>query len=199
MKEIKLLRETSVSFSFNPAELQAKLDASGEKKIKIGEAKANDILPLKELAEKNGAEILYATSSIESLIERALSKYFLGNNIRSDNRRIIFENILLQSNTLQFSHKKELLKEVLHKEDFLKGKDVNAVIQYLTNIQTWRNAFAHGTIRVLINDSPELSLDYFSGGPKSLRLDSTFFEQIEETFKRTRLLLNQLNETLSQK
>jgi hypothetical protein len=146
-------------------------------------------------ARLNGGKILYATSSIDKMVERILVRYFIGPFKGHDERRVIFENDVIQSSSFSYSFKKELIKKIVNKHDLLKGKQKNNINGYLKNIMSWRNAFAHGHIKY--NSPKGCLIEYYSGHKKELYLTDEFWGEVEKTYIECESILKLLDDEIS--
>lgn len=148
-----------------------------------------------DIARLNGGKILYATTSIEKLVEKILVRYFIGPFQGHDERRVVFENDVIQSSSFSYSFKKELIKKIINQHDLLKGKQKNSINTYLKKIMSWRNAFAHGYIKY--NDPKGCLIEYYSGEKKELYLTDEFLDEVEKTYHECESLLKSLDEKIS--
>lgn len=158
--------------------------------ISLGSISSEEVTPKLEIARKNGGNILYATTSIEQQLESILLLYFMGPFIKHDDRRQLFEREILQSSTLSFSAKKELVFKIAHNCDLLDGEAKEKLQKQLKKIMGWRNAFAHGKMQYDNRDG--CLIKYYSGGPKHLELNDEYWSEVEITFKECSDLLSEL-------
>lgn len=160
----------------------------GKKALQLGAFIAGEYEEVVSLARRNGGHVLYAATSIEQEIEKILLNYFMGPFTGPDKRRDLFTNEVLQSSTLSFKSKKELLFKVINETDSLTGKRKDKLQVHLKNIMEWRNAFAHGKIQ---HDSTKGCLvKHYSGNTKELILSDDLLDEIEKTFHECHDLLN---------
>jgi len=148
-----------------------------------------------DIARLNGGKILYATTSIERKVEHILLDYFLGPFEGHEERRVIFENDVIQSSSFSYSFKKGLIKKIVDSHELLHGKNKNHLNKYLTDIMNWRNAFAHGNIKY--NDPKGCLLEYYSAGKKTSILNDIYWENIEKTYYECERLLKELDKNIS--
>ncbi|MDZ7804943.1 hypothetical protein [Thiohalophilus sp.] len=95
MKEIKLPISQSYSLTVDLNKLDAEQaeDVDGMKQVYLGNIASPEKAQEIEMAGLNGGKVLYATTSIEKLIERLLVLYFLGPFQAHDDRRALFQTM----------------------------------------------------------------------------------------------------------
>lgn len=197
MREINLPISQTFSLTVDPNKLDFENaeEVDGVKQVYLGNivnAKKNEEI---ETARLNGGKVLYATTSIEKLIERLLVLYFIGPFQGHDERRVLFENELIQSSSMSFKFKKELVKKVIDQHDLMKGKAKNKLQGYLKDIMTWRNAFAHGHIK--FNDPKGCVVEYYSSGLQELYLTDEFWAKLEKSFEECEKLLKTIDSSIA--
>ena len=148
-----------------------------------------------EISRLNGGKVLYATTSIEKITEKILIQYFIGPFQGHDERRVNFENDVIQSSSFSYSFKKELIKKIVVQHDLLNGKQKNKLNKYLKDIMVWRNAFAHGNIK--FNDPKGCLIEYYSGKKRELYLTDQYWTLVENTYSDCETLLKLLDEKVS--
>ena len=178
--------------NINPANIVDMGD--GKQALKIGELVNPEIISEMDMAQVNGGLVLYATTSIEKWIESILLVYFMGPFIEPNPRRDMFEREVLESSTLTFSSKKELLFKAVNEEDLIKGKSKNKLQGSLKRIMEWRNAFAHGRVQHELTKG--VVLKYYSGKPCELILNDEYWSGVEETFRETEKILKEIKKGL---
>ena len=146
-------------------------------------------------ARRNGGTVLYATTSIEQKLNQILLNYFMGPFKEHSERRVIFETEVLQSSSLPFNAKKELVLKVLKSEELISGKQRNKLQGHLAKIMVWRNAFAHG--RIQYNNKQKCFVKYYSGSPKELILNDDFWDEVELAFRTSDTLLTEAFRAIS--
>ncbi|MFK5951316.1 MAG: hypothetical protein QM500_21385 [Methylococcales bacterium] len=196
MREINLPISNTYSLTF-----PAKMDINNTEKVgdslivSLGTIVDSDKSKEVEIARLNGGKVLYATTSIEKIVERILVKYFIGPFQGHDERRVMFENDVIQSSSFSYSFKKELIKKIINQHDLLKGKQKNNINGHLKNIMIWRNAFAHGHIKY--NDPKGCLIEYYSGEKKELFLTDVFWGKVEKNYVECESLLKSIDEKIS--
>ena len=189
MKSIKLPISQTMSSSIDLGNLTKDdvVEVDGKRIIKMG---AIDVAAgVKELncARENGAQVVYAATSVETQLEDFLLLYFIGPFLGPDERRDFFVHNVLQSSGISYSFKKELVLKIVDKYGFVKGKDKSDLTKCLKSIMDWRNAFAHGRLE---HDSQlGAVLRFFSGSPKAITLNDEYWSQVEECFENARRLV----------
>lgn len=198
MKRIKLPISTTFAMSIdmqNITEDNIKV-VDGQKVIHFGTfepAKHNDDI---STIHSNGAQVLYAATSIEKKVESIILVYFFGQVLGINKERDFFSYELLQSSALTFSFKKELLQKIVSNKKLLKGKRKNSLQLNMKNIIEWRNAFAHG--KVNHDNNIGFKLAYYSSSHKTIELNDPYWIQVEKCFKDTEQLLTDVENTLFQ-
>lgn len=164
--------------------------------VPLGTVVDEQISALMESARKNGGKILYATTSIEQQMEALLMRFFMGPFEGHDERRVLFENEILQSTALSYSAKKELVSKVVSQFELLPGKKKNRLQKHMKSIMDWRNAFAHGKIQ---HDNIQgYFINYYSGEKKILKLTEPYWEEVESSFKECNQLLSEALKNINQ-
>jgi hypothetical protein len=183
MKSIKLAIPQTMSSSIDLHNLTKDdiVEVDGKRTIKMGTIDvAAGVKELKS-ARENGAQVVYAATSVETQLEDFLLLYFMGPFLGPDERRDFFVRNVLQSSGISYSFKKELVLKIVDKCSLLKGKDKGDLMKCLRSIMDWRNAFAHG--RPEYDSQLGVLLRFFSGSPKSIALNDEYWSQVEECFK----------------
>lgn len=150
-----------------------------------------------EKVRRNGGKILFATISIEQKMESLLLHVFMGPFQGPDKRRALFENEILQSTALSYSAKKELVFKAINTLKILPGSDKSKLQTHLKSIMEWRNAFAHGRISHVHERG--YFINYYSGGNRSLELNSSYWAEVENVFRECNELLSKALENLKEK
>lgn len=153
---------------------------------------ANEIL---QTVRENGSLVVYAATSIERQIDEILLHYFFGSTTKPNSRRDYFLQNILQSDTLNYSFKRNLLMKIVNLQELLTGDHKNKLDLNLKNVMIWRNAFAHGTIHYDATRGAEII--YFSGSPRTQSLSDDFWNQVESCYRETNQLLTSILESLS--
>lgn len=148
-----------------------------------------------DIARHNGGQILYATTSIEQKIESILLQYFMGPFNEGNEKRTLFEQGLLRSSAFNFKAKKELLLHVLQQGKSLSKKKINHLQGDLKSIMDWRNTFAHGTLQY--HHTHGCTIEYYSGGTKTLSLDNNYWEKVEAVFQQCDSLMEEARRNIS--
>jgi len=197
MKEIKLpiMQTVSLTISQQDIDPSKAIDIGGGRRgVSLGVMFDERIASLMETARQNGGKILYATTSIEQKIESILLEYFMGPFAGHDDKRVMFEHEVLQSTTLSFRAKKELVTKIINNDSLLAGDKKSAAQRDLKKIMDWRNAFAHGKIQ---HDTKRgCFIAYYSGEPKTETLDDHYWDEVERVFRECDVLLDEAIRTL---
>tara|TARA_R110001599_G_scaffold130704_1_gene306056 strand:+ start:31 stop:603 length:573 start_codon:yes stop_codon:yes gene_type:complete len=178
MRKISLPATHTVSIPI-PLDGSGKVNESGE--VYLGGIGSDEIFML-GTARENGMHIIWSTVCLEKKLEDTITDFFFGKTNSPTSRRNVFVNEVLQSSSFQFSFKKSLINTITKETGVLKGKDSSKLQGFLKKIMTWRNAFAHGTLKFDTKDG--VLLCYFSGGHQTIILDEEFWHEVESVFKK---------------
>lgn len=176
MRKISLPATNTVSIPI-PLGGSGKADENGE--VYVGGIGSDEISTL-GTARENGMHIIWSTVCLEKKLEDTITDFFFGKTNSPTSRRNVFINEVLQSSSFQFSFKKSLINTITKETEVLKGKDSSRLQGLLKKIMTWRNAFAHGTLKFDTKDG--VLLCYFSGGHQSIILNEEFWDEVESVF-----------------
>ena len=138
-------------------------------------------------ARENGAEIIWATISIEQQIEDIIVSYLFGSAVDNPKRAFFIHNIL-RTNSFTFAQKKKIAFKIMSDNHILKGKEKKETQDLLKNVMNYRNAFAHGSISVDVNYGCRLS--YYSNGNKTFVLNDNFWDEVENQYKKLHEILS---------
>ena len=196
MKSIKLQISQSFSVTLDTHNITEDdiTEINGKRVIKIGSINVAEHSKDMDTARDNGAQIVYATTSVEKQLESLLLLYFFGPITGPGERRDFFFHNMLQSSGVSYLLKKELVLKIVNKYSLLKGKKKNELSQCLKKIMDWRNAFAHG--RLEHNNQLGVLLRFFSGSPAYLELNDEYWLQVEECFESVQRLIKSASEEL---
>jgi len=190
MRKISLPATNTVSVPI-PLEGSEKPDENGE--IYLGGIGPDEISML-GTARENGMHIIWSTVCLEKKLEDTIANFFFGKTNIPTNRRNVFANEVLQSSSFQFSFKKSLISTITKETEVLKGKDSSKLQGALKKIMTWRNAFAHGTLKFDTKDG--VLLCYFSGGHQKIILNEEFWDEVESVFRRCNEYVDKIDTVL---
>jgi len=142
-----------------------------------------------ELSRENGAEVIWATISIEKRIDEIIAFYLFGSPANNPEYGF-FVNEILHSNYFPFSHKKEIVIKIMMDVGIFQDQDQEKekIQKSLKKIMDYRNAFAHG--RFTADSKNGSVLSYYSGGNKSLCLNKEFWETVEQVYRETHNFLD---------
>lgn len=183
MKEIDLPVTTTFSMTF---------DMEGLKEIPVQMIDGLKVIPLGtmnfgtsgndiEIARSNGGKVLYSTTTtIEKKLESIISSYLFSLFLEPNSQRSFFEHELLGSSSMTLEFKRTLVNKIIDQENYQTGKEKDDLIKKLADIIKWRNAFAHGDIR--LDNVQGVFLKYYSGGNKQLDLNDEFWDKVVETY-----------------
>lgn len=191
MRQIALPAQNTVSFTLNATELQGSgiLMPDGHRHISMGKVEPEDFESLK-IARLNGGTILWATVCLEQKIERVIVNYFMGPFNGPSEKRHLFENEVIRSASFHMGFKKQLLEKISNELCMPSGKQRNKLQGALKSIVSWRNAFAHGHLK--LNARRGVVLCFYSGSHQEQILDEDFWRTVEKTFEECDGMLNEL-------
>jgi hypothetical protein len=152
------------------------IDADGYKELKISIG--------------NISSIIWSAICLEKLIEDVITNYFFGRFSSHDSKRHLFQRELLQSSSMQFSFKKNLLNKICDQRNDISGKESSKLQGSLKRVMLWRNAFAHG--KISYDSQKGVILSYFSGDHKTEKLNEKFWDSLEKDFKLSENLLKKI-------
>jgi len=169
----------------------------GRMAVKLDSPITEENQTITNTARRNGGAILYAATSIGQKLDSILLHYFMGPFVEHSENRAMFEAEILQSSSLTFNAKKELVSKVINGENLLPGKKKNALQKYLKKIMIWRNAFAHE--RVCYDNKAGCFVRYHSGSPQKLLLNNEYWDEVEVAFKECDALLVSTSSALGER
>jgi hypothetical protein len=183
MKKVDLPGTFTVS---TPIDLSLTPDENGG--VELGGMDADGYEKL-EVSRGNISSIIWSAICLENLIEDVITNYFFGEFCGPDSKRHLFQRELLQSSSMQFSFKKNLLNKICDQRDDISGKKSSKLQGSLKRVMQWRNAFAHG--KLSYDTKKGVVLSYFSGDHKTQNLDEKFWDSLEQDFKLSEELLKE--------
>jgi len=178
MKKISLPATNTISM---PISLSGKDEADEKGMVYLGGVEPEDISKL-SIARENGMHVMWSTVCLEKKLEEIIANFFFGKTNFPTDRRNMFVNEVLQSSSLQFSFKKNLISTIIKETEILKGKESSKIQGFLRKIMTWRNAFAHGSMT--FDTKKGVLLKYYSGGHQTITLDEEFWGEVEIIFEK---------------
>lgn len=198
MRQITLPAPNTISFTLSAAELQSSgiLMPDGHRHISMGKVEPEDFESLK-IARLNGSTILWATICLEQKIERIIVNYFMGPFDGPSQKRHLFENEVIRSASFQLGFKKQLLEKISNELRVPFGKQRNKLQGALKKIIFWRNAFAHGHLK--LNAQRGVVLCFYAGSHQEQVLDEDFWCAVEKTYEECDGMLNELETVTTSK
>jgi hypothetical protein len=155
--------------------------------IPLGNIVDSVSLQAMNVARENAGKVIHAATFIESQLVAILLDYFMGPFAGHDDRRVTFEQEILQSSFLSYSAKKELFGKIVLSAGLLEGGKKNVAQSHLKKVMEWRNAFAHGKLQ---HDNPKgCFVQYHSGEQK--RLTDDYWSDVERVFSECSSLLKE--------
>ncbi|MBE3143287.1 MAG: hypothetical protein IMZ61_05100 [Planctomycetes bacterium] len=196
MKKIDLPISQAYSMSLDlknilPSQI---VQREGHKEIHFGTmdfAEAGSVLLI---ARQNGAQVVYAATSIERQMDQLLLHYFFGPFRSADHRRDFFVQNILQSSGLTYAFKRDTVAKIINEIDLLEGIAKNHLASGLKKIMTWRNAFAHGDIQYDLKSGA--MLNFFSGEKQVIVLTDDYWTEVEQCYTESNKLLTEALEKL---
>jgi hypothetical protein len=155
----------------------------------MGKLEPEDYESLKN-ARLNGGTILWATVCLEQKIERIIVNNFMGPFEGHSEKRHLFENEVIGSASFQLSFKKHLLEKISNELRILSGKQRSKLQSALKRIISWRNAFAHGHMKLNVQHGAVLC--FYLGGHQAQLLDDGYWLSVENTFEECDRMLREL-------
>ncbi len=140
------------------------------------------------VARDNGGKIIYATVSVENLLEEIIKLYLFEKPFGETEKTVFFLQKILQSNFFSFNSKKTIVGDLIEKKSLLKGEKKNDLPSVLRKIGSCRNAFAHNPIKYesdrgcVLQDQP---------------LNDEYWEDLESNFNKAHCLLSEVLESLT--
>ena len=190
MRKISLPATNTVSI---PIPLDGSAGADGNGEVYLG-AIGSDEISMLSTARENGMHIIWSTVCLEKKLEDTITDFFFGKTNFPTSRRNVFVNEVLQSSSFQFSFKKSLISTIIKETEVLKGKESSKLQGFLKKVMTWRNAFAHGTLK--FDTKNGVLLSYFSGGHQTLMLNEEFWNEVESVFKKCSEYVDKIDSVL---
>jgi len=166
----------------------------GKKRINLGSidfGEANKDLPT---IRENASKIVDSAVGIEAQMDDILVDFLFQSDKGRNHRRDFFRHQFLESATILFSSKKELLQDIVNTEQLLDGKKKNILQKNLKLVIRWRNSFAHGHLEY--DGAKGWHLRYFSGGHQDDVLDDDYWTHLETVFHQTLKLLDEAQRKL---
>jgi len=182
MRNIKLPATKTIIFSLSKDEIDSggiiMPDGLIHKSMGAIDAKSHEEL---ETARSNGGAVLWATSCLEQSLERIIVNYFMGPFEGPSHKRQLFENEVIKSSSFPFSFKKLIIQNISDSTSVIGGKDRSKLQSGLKKIMLWRNAFAHGQLK--LDSKQGVILCYYSSGHQQKILSDAFWSELEATFE----------------
>lgn len=181
MREISLPISRTISISFKSSDITP--DKAVDGKILLGGISGKDAELEFIIAGNNAGKVIYATSSIENMMEDVIVKYLFGAGVPENmtKQRAFFRNFIIQSSGFSFSFKKTLFIQVVKENDLIAPRDRSSLEGLLKRIMDYRNAFAHGDL--IYNNSGIITVTYFQSELKCDGLTDAYWIRVEDDFK----------------
>ena len=103
--------------------------ADGTKTLPDGGIDFTETNQVFSVIQSNGAQILYATTWLESQLESILMYYFMGNDELESKKNELFKHEVLESSHFSFQFKKTLLIRIIETLELLEGKEKRQTYQ----------------------------------------------------------------------
>lgn len=181
MRKISLPAFNTVSFNYSAEDVEAigVTLAEGFQAVPMGSIGPQEWEELK-VARENGNTLIWATICLEKRLDRVVCNYFFGPIVGPNEKRQLFENEVIQSSSFTFHFKKHLIHQISDELQVPNGKGRSKLQGGLKRIMGWRNAFAHGSMR--LDAKRGVILSYYSGQNKKEYLNDEYWEKVELTF-----------------
>lgn len=168
MRELYIPKELNVRLYFNGEPLKSAPSEGGfEQKLAT--------------IDKNRSELITATVLLEDRMIEAVGILLFRRHVSGDQEREFFAREIMGASDFSFAFKCRVFTRLLEQTKALDAPKIQAVKAALSNVMSWRNAFAHGKVLFELNGG--FLLQYHSGGHQELVLDDVFFEKVEATLR----------------
>jgi hypothetical protein len=114
------------------------LEISGKDPINTTEVRK-----LADEARRNKLAVLEGALTVENLLSKMISHFFFSQH---DDRKVIFDEMVVNSDWCSFVAKRKLLISIINKEKLLEGSQKERFETELRKVMSLRNAFAHGKL-----------------------------------------------------
>jgi len=143
------------------------------------------------IAANNSGKIIYATSSIENMIEKFIINYLFGTVIGGNmsRQRSFFSNYIIQASSFQFSFKKSLFIQAVKDESLITRDKISEIERLLKRVMDCRNAFAHGDF--VYHSDGNVRNSYFLNGSKTDVLNDDYWSKLELDFRSAHSLVDE--------
>jgi len=140
------------------------------------EIKYLEILSSVQQANKNRAEIILASLVIEGLLDSVILKKVAP---ATKDGKSFLSDYVLKSDIITFASKRKLVVQIVKDDSLLDANDIERLNKLLRDIISWRNAFAHGEIVQIGEDT---CVEYAQVGPQKIILTDEYWSRVESTF-----------------
>jgi hypothetical protein len=127
-----------------------------------------------QLAKRNGEKVIAIALMVERILESIVVHYLFKN---PSPEREFFEAHVVSSDWFSFSSKKRLVVSIVNLGNYMQGPSKAGLERSLKAVMELRNAFAHGDITV--DAKGRYVIRYFSGAPKEMELDDSYWTAVE--------------------
>lgn len=147
-------------------------------------------------ARTNGGLIIWSAICLEQKLESIIAQYMFPHSLQTnENRgRDYFLSRIIKADHFSYAVKKALVVDIVSENSLLEGRDKDGLIKNLKKIMDYRNMFAHGNI--IFEENKGCVLHYWSGGSKQDVLTDEYWETLEQCFKNTYALVDQVMQKL---
>ncbi|WP_419773460.1 hypothetical protein [Halarcobacter sp.] len=132
-----------------------------------------------------GQKVVQSSLDIEHFIKEIISNFLFQKN---SNDPKFMKELFLDSSFCMFHTKIQILNRTLNHLNASTGKKRTKIQQLLSQVNKYRNMFAHGQISVKEN---LFYISYFEGEIKEKELTDEFWNSVEETLLEANELLNE--------
>jgi len=161
----------------------------GLRHVSMGEVGDEDWSEL-TTARANAGKVLWSAICLEQKMDRILVNFFMGPFSEPSSRRWIFESEVIGNPSFKLSFKKRLLDLITQEIGALTGQKRSKLQGTTKRVIGWRNAFAHGHLK--LEASRGVVLCYYADGQQEQHLHDRCWAEIESAYRECEELLKDL-------
>jgi len=152
---------------------QIKVIVMGTAHVSTTGINLTEAINLSREARRNRLKIIEGALSVENQLQAVILHYFFGS---SDDRRAVFESLILNSDWCSFAAKRKLISHIVSEQNLLERRDKSDFEKLMRDVMSVRNAFAHGRFS---SDDKRVWLSFFEGLPRKEELTDDYLTKIE--------------------
>ena len=159
-----------------------------------GSTDFEELMPEYKAAVKNRVHVLEAALGIETMMAETIATYFFGKStLQGRKKRILFRSTILGGMCDVGAKLKMFL--IIGSECGFTSKELHSVEAKVHAAMGWRNAFAHGTLKIVASD-PLIYLSYFKKMAVVQPLTDQFLTDVETALREARIAVSELGERI---